>query len=43
MKMMDMIEKLISGELSPPPVSQLIGFKLVSAKDGEATVELQTR
>ena len=42
MKMMDMIEKLISGELPPPPVSQLIGFKLVSAKAGEATVELQT-
>jgi uncharacterized protein (TIGR00369 family) len=41
MKMMDAIEKFISGELPPPPVSQLIGFKLVSAKNGEAVVELQ--
>lgn len=40
MKMMDQITKFISGELPPPPVSQLIGFKLVSAKDGEAVVEL---
>jgi uncharacterized protein (TIGR00369 family) len=41
MKMIDKIEKLISGELPPPPVSQLIGFKLVSAKNGQATVQLQ--
>ncbi len=41
MKMMEMIEKLLRGELPPPPVSQLIGFKLVSAKNGEAVVELQ--
>ncbi len=42
MKMMDQITKFISGELPAPPVSQLIGFKLVSAKDGEAVVELDT-
>jgi uncharacterized protein (TIGR00369 family) len=42
MKMMDQITKFISGELPPAPVSQLIGFKLVSAKDGEAVVELDT-
>jgi uncharacterized protein (TIGR00369 family) len=42
MKMMDQITKFISGELPAPPVSQLIGFKLVSAKDGEAIVELDT-
>lgn len=42
MKMMDQISKFISGELPPPPVSQLIGFKLVSAKEGEAVVELNT-
>lgn len=40
MKMMDQITKLISGELPPAPIGQLIGFKLVSAKDGEAVVEL---
>lgn len=42
MKMMDQITKFISGELPAAPVSQLIGFKLVSAKDGEAVVELDT-
>ena len=40
MKMMDQITKFISGELPPAPVGQLIGFKLVSAKEGEAVVEL---
>ena len=40
MKMLDLIEKLVSGELPQPPVGQLIGFKLASAKPGEAVVEL---
>jgi uncharacterized protein (TIGR00369 family) len=40
MKMMDQITKFISGEVPQPPVGQLIGFKLVSAKPGEAVVEL---
>jgi uncharacterized protein (TIGR00369 family) len=41
MKMLDMIEKLVRGELPQPPVGQLIGFSLVSAKSGEAVVELK--
>jgi uncharacterized protein (TIGR00369 family) len=40
MKMMDQITKFINGELPPAPIGQLIGFRLVSAKDGEAVVEL---
>ena len=37
---MHQITKFTSGELPPAPIGQLIGFKLVSAKDGEAVVEL---
>ena len=38
--MLEMIEKLVRGELPQPPVGQLMGFSLVSAKAGEAVVEL---
>src|SRR2546430_2512499 len=40
-KMLDRIEEMLRGELPPPPVARLIGFDLVSAKPGEAVVELQ--
>ncbi len=39
--MLDQIHRIINGEVPQPPVAQLIGFKLVSAKPGEAIVELQ--
>jgi uncharacterized protein (TIGR00369 family) len=41
-KMLDMIEKMARGELPPPPVARLIGFRLTSIKPGEAVVELET-
>ncbi|MGB7926472.1 MAG: PaaI family thioesterase [Pyrinomonadaceae bacterium] len=41
-KMLDMIEKVARGELPPPPVARLIGFRLTSIKPGEAVVELET-
>lgn len=40
-RMFDRIEKLVRGELPPPPVATLIGFKLISAQPGEAVVELE--
>jgi uncharacterized protein (TIGR00369 family) len=40
-KMLDRIEEMVRGELPPPPIARLIGFDLVSAKPGEAVVELQ--
>jgi len=39
--MLDRIERQLRGELPPPPVAELLGFKLVSAQPGEAVVELE--
>lgn len=41
-KMLEMIERVLSGELPPPPVARLIGFRLTSIRPGEAVVELET-
>src|SRR5438105_4273269 len=41
MKMMDMIERMVAGEVPPPPIGQLIGMKLVAAKPGEAVMEME--
>src|ERR1700722_4895809 len=38
-KHLERLDKVIHGELPPPPIAQLIGFKLVAAKHGEAVVE----
>ena len=35
------VEKMARGEAPPPPVAQLIGFRLTSVKPGEATVMLE--
>ena len=35
---LERLDKVIRGELPPPPIAQLIGFKLVGAKHGEALV-----
>jgi uncharacterized protein (TIGR00369 family) len=40
-KMLDLIEKMLSGEVPPPPVARLIGFRLTSIKAGEAVVEFE--
>jgi uncharacterized protein (TIGR00369 family) len=40
-KMLDRMEQMIRGEVSPPPVAQLIGFTLVAVKPGEATFEIE--
>ena len=31
------LRKIIDGEVPPPPVSQLIGFRLVDAEEGRVT------
>lgn len=41
-KMLDMIEKVARGELPPPPVARLIGFRLTSIQPGQSVVELET-
>ncbi len=41
-KMLDMIEKFLSGELLQPSVARLIGFRLTSIKKGEAIIEFES-
>jgi uncharacterized protein (TIGR00369 family) len=40
-KHLDNLEKLVRGELPPPPIARLIGFRLTSVRHGEAVVELE--
>ena len=40
-KMLEMIEKTLSGEIPPPPVARLIGFKLAAIQAGESVVEFE--
>ncbi|HEX8071105.1 MAG TPA: PaaI family thioesterase [Pyrinomonadaceae bacterium] len=39
--MLERTEAIIRGDAPAPPVARLIGFELISAKPGEAVVELQ--
>jgi uncharacterized protein (TIGR00369 family) len=39
-KHLDRLEKSARGEFLPPPVAQLIGFRLTEVRHGEAVVEL---
>jgi uncharacterized protein (TIGR00369 family) len=40
-KHLERLDKVIRGELPPPPIAQLIGFKLVGAKQGEALLDFE--
>ena len=39
--MQETIHKLLSGEIPPPPIAQLIGFRIVSIENGQAVAEFQ--
>jgi uncharacterized protein (TIGR00369 family) len=39
--MLDLIRKMQRGELPPPPVATLVGFRLTAVEPGRAVVELQ--
>jgi uncharacterized protein (TIGR00369 family) len=39
---LDRLRRLVSGELPPPPVADLIGFRIIEADLGRATFEMQT-
>lgn len=39
--MLKRIEKTLRGELPPAPIATLLGFRLLSARPGEAVVELE--
>ncbi|MGC1257416.1 MAG: PaaI family thioesterase [Candidatus Acidiferrales bacterium] len=36
---LERLEKMIRGEVQPPPIAHLIGFRLTQIQKGEATVE----
>ncbi len=38
---MDYIEAIVAGELPAPPISELMGFRLVSAEPGRAVFEME--
>jgi uncharacterized protein (TIGR00369 family) len=40
-KHLDDLERLVRGELPPPPIARLIGFQVTSVRHGEAVVELE--
>ena len=40
-KMLEHIQAMVKGDVTPPPIARLIGFDLISVKPGEAVVELQ--
>ena len=40
-KMLDVIRKYVSGEIPPPPVAQLLGFRLIASDSGTATVQFE--
>jgi len=37
----DVVQQIHRGELSPPPVAQLIGFTLTAVQPGQAVIELE--
>jgi len=40
--MLELAQKMIRGELDPPPIAKLIGFQLVSIDNGSAVMTLET-
>jgi uncharacterized protein (TIGR00369 family) len=40
-KMIDRIERWLRGEAPPPPIAQLIGFRLVAVEPGESVIEFE--
>ena len=40
-RMLDLMEKVMRGELPPPPVATLIGFSLASIEPGRAVIEFE--
>src|SRR5215510_10921126 len=40
-RMLDQLQAALRGELPPPPVAQLIGFRLTAVAEGSATVVLE--
>ena len=42
-RMLDLIQQTQRGELPPPPIAELIGFRLVSVEPGRVVVEMDAQ
>jgi uncharacterized protein (TIGR00369 family) len=40
-KMIDQIRKFVNGEIAPPPIAELVGYRLTAIEEGKATIELE--
>ena len=40
-KMIDLIQAMLRGEVPPPPVAELVGFKLTVVEDGRAVIAFE--
>ena len=40
-KMLDLLQKVLRGEMPPPPIATLIGFRLTSIDPGQAVIEFE--
>jgi uncharacterized protein (TIGR00369 family) len=40
-RMIDQLKQWMMGEATPPPIAQLIGFRLVGVEPGEAVIEFE--
>jgi len=40
-KMLDLIDRMLKGTLPPPPIAELIGFRIMSVEHGQAVIELE--
>jgi uncharacterized protein (TIGR00369 family) len=41
LNLLDLMEKMSSGAVAPPPIAKLIGFRLASIGSGQATIEFE--
>ncbi len=41
-KMLDRLQKVLRGEVPPPPIATLIGFTLAAIQPGQAVIEFET-
>jgi uncharacterized protein (TIGR00369 family) len=41
MKLLDVFHEMIRGEVPPPPVSELIGFRMTEADEGRVVMEME--
>jgi len=40
-KLLELMQKALRGEIPPPPIATLIGFRLTSVQPGEAVIEFE--